>query len=61
MSEFIKDKNNKNAILKTEIVNVRYTLSRGGVATVIFKLKTGEEINWFDYFESEAKKIIESL
>jgi hypothetical protein len=61
MSDFIKDKSNKNAVRKTEIATARYSLNKGGVATVIFKLKSGEEINWFDYYEADAKKIIESL
>jgi hypothetical protein len=61
MSEFVKDRNNKDSIRKSEIIRARYALTKGNRATLIFTLRNNEEINWFDYFESEAILVIESL
>jgi co-chaperonin GroES (HSP10) len=60
MNDFIKDKKNQNAVRKSEIASVRYAINKGGV-TITFKLKSGDEVYFFDYLESDAKNIIESL
>jgi len=61
MSRFVKDKTGKSAIQKSEIATAKYTINKGGDVSLIFKLKDGTELNWFDYYEAEAKKIIEAL
>ncbi len=61
MSEFIKHKNYKDSILKSEIIRVSYAVSRGGEAIFNFTLRNGKEICWDNYYEAEAKQLIESL
>lgn len=61
MSEFIKSKSGKETIKKSQIEHAQYKINKGGDATLIFTLISGKEYMWFDYFEAEAKKVIEGL
>jgi hypothetical protein len=61
MSEFVKSKSGKESIKKSQIEHVKYTVNKGGDASLIFTMITGRQYLWVNYFESEAIKIIESL